>query len=111
MSVTRCDSLHLLDSDKPTPTTHHSNVRDAVTKGPVQPMTKIAALHTFGENLDHDILLRNFTRIAEPSVPCRIRVDQGEWLPPTTADEHGFRLYVTYNHLVREYEPAVCTYL
>ena len=86
---------------KPTPYLHYELIRDAVTKGPVQFLTGIAALHTFGEDPDHDVYLKNFTRVAEPLAKSRIRVDNGSWLPASSAsDSQGYSLYLTYNQLV-----------
>lgn len=64
-------------------------------------MTEVAALHTFGEDPIEDRKLKNLTRIAEPAAECRMKVNEGEWLPATASgDEQGYRLYITYNHLV-----------
>lgn len=102
MSTPRSDSPHADVTLTPSPHSHYDNVRDAVTKGPVQDCTEIAALHTFGTDALHDQLLKNFTRIAEPAVPCRVRIDNGEWVPASPAEAAGsFQLYMTYNHLVR----------
>lgn len=102
MSDSRRDSAVSTKSSPASPYNHYDSVRDAVTKGPVQDLTDVAALHTYGDDPEGDLFLKNLTRVAEPAVPCQIKVGDGEWLPATTqGHEDGYQLSVTYNHLVR----------
>lgn len=101
MSATRHDSSLSVVSLEPSPYSHYDNVCDAVTKGPVQEKTAIASLHTSELNDEHNQLLQNLTRVAQPAVRCRLITSYGDWLPATVEeDTHVCQLYLTYNHLV-----------
>lgn len=107
MSDNRRDSAFSATSSPASPYDHYDSVRDAVTKGPVQDLTDVAALHTYSNDPEGDELLKNLTRVAEPAVPCQIRIDGGEWLPADPQSyEHGYQLFVTYNQLVRAHSTS-----
>jgi len=85
-----------------TPYAHHSQTRDAVTKGPVTRETKLATMYTGEQHANHDRLLASLTGLATPGIRCNFKMGlRGTPYPETDVKgAQGYDLYITYNRLV-----------
>lgn len=82
-------------------TAHHKLLVDAITKGPVNGSTDLAALYDLEDPSIDNVLLKNLTHVSEPAVRCSVVTKDGTVYPPTEEKgEHGYEIFFRFNKLV-----------
>ena len=76
-------------------------VADAKTGDRVDGSTVLASVFTDPALIRNPTLLRNLTRIAEPKIPCQVRISRGRVFPPRfDSRTNSYSIKVTFNRLV-----------